>query len=304
VELLLRGRSIGGTRADNLPGFDAIVRTGPPEDLDALVAQAAAAGQVEAPAAVVSDDPATRLQQLILAEIGPSLPPSPKPVAIFVSGNVDGDRAFRILEHHLGHAIPDRSPKISLPSQSRPRVVRERIEKPLSQGAIGYVVEGPPPGSRDALAWRMLLYILTHDYAGRLGQSAIRDKGIVYHIYSRLRSDGTRTWATISSGVDPDKAKAMETELRSQLSRLVSDPPSQAEVDAARRHILGRDLTAAQSNEQLTAKLAEEFVETGALRSHHELDAQVTSITSAEVAAAARPFIDGTIIRVDVLDSK
>jgi predicted Zn-dependent peptidase len=302
VELLLRGQSREGIHPDDLPGFDAIVRSGAPDDLEKLVAQstAAAAGQKDARAQVASEDPATRLQQLILAQIRPSLPTAPKPVAIFVSGNVDRSTAFDILEHRLGRINPDRSRPVSQPWESGPRIVREQIAKPLSQGAIGYVVEGPKPGTRDALAWQMLLYILTHDYAGRLGQSAIRDEGIVYHIYSRLRSDGQRTWATISTGVDPDKADRMEAELRSQISRLLSEPPSSAEVDAARRHILGRDLTAAQSNEQFAAKLADELVQTGALRSHDQLNAQLMSITQADVAAAARPFGRGAIIRVDV----
>lgn len=304
VELLLRGQSQDGAHPDDLPGFDAIVRSGVPDDLDMLVTQStAAADQRKALGYASSQDPATRLQQLILAQIRRSFPTGGKPVAIFVSGDIDRNRAFGILEHHLAHVSPDKSPKISPPPETGPGVVRERIAKPLSQGAIGYVVEGPEPGTRDALAWQMLLYILTHDYSGRLGQSAIRDKGIVYHIYSRLRSDGQRTFATISTGVDPDKANSMEAELRSQLSGLVSEPPSSAEVDAARRHILGRDLTAAQSNEQLTAKLADEFVETGALRSHDELNAQVMSVTPDQVAAAARPFVRGTIIRVDVLDA-
>ena len=302
VELLVRGQLRGGTGPNDLPGFDAIVRSGPPEDLDALVAQSAtAAGQKKTDRVLPSQDPSTRLQQLIVDQIRPSSPASPRPVAIFVSGDIDRERAFRILERRLGRERPARPARISLPRQTGPSVVRERITKPLSQGAIGYVVEGPAPGTREALAWRMLLYILTHDYSGRLGESAIRDKGIVYHIYSLVRSDGRRTWATISAGVDPDKADAMEAELRSQISRLLSKPPSAAEVERARQHIIGRDLTAAQSNEQLTAKLAHEFVQTGNLRSHDELNSQVMSITPAEVAAAARPFVGGTIVRVDVL---
>lgn len=304
AELLVRGQALGGAGPKDLPGFDAIVRSGRPEDLDALVVQCVtAADQKKANAVIASQDPSTRLQQLILAQIGPSSPARPRPVAIFVSGDIEQEQAFRILEHHLGHVLPDKSAGMSAPRQTGQRIVRERIAKPLSQGAIGYVVEGPASGTREALAWQMLLYILTHDYAGRLGDSAIRDKGIVYHIYSQLRSDGRRTWATISTGVDPDKGDAMEAELRSQMSRLVSEPPSPAEVEGARRHIVGRDLTAAQSNEQLTAKLADEFVRTGSLHSHDELNAQVMSITPAEVAAAARPFIGGTIIRVDVLDA-
>jgi predicted Zn-dependent peptidase len=146
----------------------------------------------------------------------------------------------------------------------------------------------------------MLLYVLTHDYSGRLGRSAITDKGIIYHIYSSVRTDGARSWATISTGVDPGKADAMEAELRAQLAMLVSQPPSPSEVDAARNHLLGRDLTAAQSNEELAAKLAREFVETGGLRSHEQLREQLRSITTADLARLAPALANGTLIRVDV----
>jgi predicted Zn-dependent peptidase len=146
----------------------------------------------------------------------------------------------------------------------------------------------------------MLLYVLTHDYSGRLGRSAITDKGIVYYIGSALRTDGVTSWATISIGVDPDKADAMETELRAELARLISEPPTAGELEAARTHLLGRDLTAAQTNEEFTAKLAREFVETKGLRTHDRLRAQLQTITPADLAIAARDFIRGTIIRVDV----
>jgi predicted Zn-dependent peptidase len=166
---------------------------------------------------------------------------------------------------------------------------------------MGYVVEGPPQRTHEALVWQLLLYVLTHDYSGRLGRSAITEKGIVYHIHSDFRTDGRRTWATISTGVDPDKADAMEAELRAQLARLSIEPPSPREVAAARNHLLGRDLTAAQSNDELTKKLAREFIEIGGLRSHEQLRAELMSISPAELTGAIRAFASGTIIRVDVL---
>ena len=179
-------------------------------------------------------------------------------------------------------------------------MVRVTIPKPLAQGGLGYVVEGPQSGTRDALIWRMLLYVLTHQYSGRLGNSAIRDKGIVYYIGSLVRTDGRRTWATISTGVDPDKADAMEAELRAALVRLVNEPPNANEVAAARNHLLGRDISAAQSNEELAAKLAREFVESGGLRTHEQLRALLETITPQDLAAAAPSFIRGTTVRVDV----
>jgi predicted Zn-dependent peptidase len=64
--------------------------------------------------------------------------------------------------------------------------------------------------------------------------------------------------------------------------------------------LLGRDLTAAQSNEELTAELARQFVETGGLRSHEQLRAILQTITPADFVAITHEFANGTIIRVDV----
>jgi predicted Zn-dependent peptidase len=302
VELLLSAPIVGGGHPEDLPGLDAVIRSGPADDLATLIGKAASAASRGRPAAKPrSSDPANRLQQLIAAQMGPHANNASLPMAVIVSGNVETGRAFDILERELGDVAPGKLADKSSPTPSRnPKAVRERIPKPLSQGSIGYVVEGPPPGTREALGWRMLLYVLTHDYSGRLGRSAIGNKGIVYHIYSSFRTDGRRSWATISTGVDPGKADAMETELRAQLARLVREPPTAAEMEAARNHLLGRDLTAAQSNEELAAKLAREFVETGGLRSHGQLRALLQTITTADLAAAARDFASGTIVRVDV----
>lgn len=298
VELLLSAPAAGGSHPDDLPGLDAVVRSGPAQDLVSLVNQATAAVHA-APAEAKSDDPARRLQQLIAAAMGTSAVGPPQPLAVIVSGAVEPGAALDFLERKFGSTPPGKLATASAPPTA-PRLVRERIAKPLAQGGLGYVVEGPRPGTRDALVWRMLLYVVTHDYAGRLGLSAIRDKGLVYHIYSNVRTDGRRSWAAISTGVDPDKADAMEAELRAELARLADQPPSPTEVDAARNHLLGRDLTAAQSNEEIAGKLAREFVETGGPRSHDQLRAILQTITAADLANAAAAFARGTIIRVDV----
>jgi zinc protease len=303
VELLLSASVAGGARPADLPGLDTVICSGRPKDLAILVGDCiAGAHKGPATAEAPSEDPTVRLNQLMMKRMGREGTDPPKPLAVIVSGNIEPGEGFRVVEEQLGHTVPARLPPTSPPyaHSKTPELVRERIAKPLSQGAIGYVVQGPPPGTHDAIVWRMLLYVLTHDYSGRVGWSAISNKGLVYHIYSRQLTDGPRSWVALSTGVDPDKADAMEAELRAQLARLISDPPSQAEVEAARNHLLGRDLTAAQSNEELAGKFAREFVETGRIRSHEQLRAELQTVTPAELARAAQAFADGTIIRVDV----
>lgn len=294
-----------GATDEHLPGLGTVVRSGEPADLPDVLRKAIAASVTPAKPVSRSEDPIARLEQLTLTEIGTASGGAPKPLAVIVSGNIEHAKALADLERQLGKIAPAQVVRSARTSAgAAPKIIRERIAKPLSQGALGYVAEGPQPGTREALAWRLLLYVLTHDYSGRLGRSAIGDKGLVYHIYSQVRTDGRRSWATISTGVDPDKADAMEAELRAQLARLVSNPPSPAEVDAARNHILGRDLSAAQSNEEIAAKLARTFVETGGLRSHDQLREQLRTITPADLAALAPSLAKGTLIRVDVLPNR
>jgi predicted Zn-dependent peptidase len=301
VELLVTGPVEEGMHPLELPGLDAIVRFGTAKDLEKLTAQTlAAARRPRSTTEETSEDPAARLQQLLLKQIDPHGARAPTPLAVIVSGKVEPDQAFAILERDFGQTTPGQLGTEAPSSPAIPRLVRELIPKPLSQGALGYVVEGPANGTREALAWQLLLYVLTHDYSGRLGRSAITEKGIVYHIYSDYRTDGRRTWATISTGVDPDKANAMESELRAQLAKITTEPPTAAELNAARSHFLGRDLSAAQSNEEWTAKLAREFIENGGLRTHEQLRADLMAISLADLAAAAQAFAKGTIIRVDV----
>jgi len=303
VQLLMSGPVADGAHPEELPGLDAIVRSGISTDLTALVEQAAAAAANAKPLAETakSNDPSARLEQLILARINAARDGTPRPVALFVSGSVDPQVAGRAAEKQIGNIAAGALVRDAPPgSSSTATTVREQIDLPLSQGAIGYVVEGPKAGTREALAWRMLLYVLTHDYSGRLGRSAISDKGLVYYIGSAQRSDGARTWATLSIGVDPDKADAMETELRHQLRALLTAPPTEAEMDAARRHLLGRDKSAAQSTQELAAKLARQFVEFGKPISHTELRDRLAAVSEADILAAARAFGRGTLIRVDV----
>ena len=69
VELLLSAPVEAGARPADLPGVDAIIRSGTPEELLSLIGEIASAPRKKAaPAPPPSDDPATRLEQLIVAQ--------------------------------------------------------------------------------------------------------------------------------------------------------------------------------------------------------------------------------------------
>ena len=284
---------------------DTIVRSGLASDLPRLLDEArdAVQGIGAAPIAAASRDPYARLMQLLAEQTGSQrnrLGRQPQPVVVAISGAVDADAAFHALERAFGDfALASLAPA-SNDEGFGDETVRETIALPLSQAALGYVVSAPPPATRGGLAFRMALYALTHEYGGRLGDSAIKRRGLTYYIDSDYAGDTTRGWVTLATGVDPDKIDAMAAALRAELARLASDPPDLVEIEAARRNLLGRDLSAAQSNAEIAHKLARTFVESGALPDHAALAEALSAITSAEVADAARALGRGTVVRVDV----
>ena len=157
------------------------------------------------------------------------------------------------------------------------------LDSQVAQEQLGYVVRAPGPREPDVAAWWMTLYILSHGYEGRLGKEAISRRGLVYYIDSAYRSNGLEGWVTLATGVDPAKLPAMRDLLGAELERLQSEPPTLSEIDEARRHLLGRFVSAAQSNGELADRLAQEWLWYGKLPDYRSLEARLNAVTREDV---------------------
>jgi predicted Zn-dependent peptidase len=160
------------------------------------------------------------------------------------------------------------------------------------------VVRAPGPRDPHAAAWWMALYVLSHGYEGRLGTEAISRRGLVYYIDSAYQSNGRDGWITLSTGVDPAKWPAMRDLLRSELDRLLREPPTPAEVDEARRHLLGRFLSAAQSNPELADRLARDWSWYGEVVDYDTLAERLGRVTREDILELLPAMTAGTIVSV------
>ena len=244
----------------------------------------------------VTEDPELRLLQAMRDALGVvPIPASPTPVAVVAVGDLDEDEALRLLEIALKD-LPRRRP---LPVQ--PLQVKEselKIAMPgKAQSQIGYAVPAEPSA---ALAWRMLLYLAAHDYEGRLGKELIARRGLLYYIGTAWHSDGRTAWLSLVAGVNPDRLDETSSLFFGMLRAFRDQPPTEAEVEEARQHLIGRRLTAPMSNEEMSAAYAREWIERGRLLTDEEWEREVRRVRREDLLRIVPAFLGGVSASVDV----
>lgn len=246
-------------------------------------------------------DPGSRLEALMRSHVGGirgTAKGHAAPLAIVVSGDLDPDVLFAALEKQFGGMAPA-TPASSGPMQAPGKRIVSATEHPVAQAQLGYAVSAPSLSLVESGAWKALLYILSHGYEGRLGKEAISRRGLIYYIDSNYHSDAQRGWISLAIGVDPHKLEKMEKLLQEQLQGLALNPPSEAEIDEARQHLLGRYQTENQSNPERSAFLARQWIQQGRLLSDEEVVRGIEAINREQVLAIVPRFLDGTTVVVD-----
>ena len=251
-----------------------------------------------APATGEIRDPESRLSTELDDVLGVHpLTSGSEAAAVALVGDLDEATALACLEKEFGDvevvSIPS-GPSLALAERSR--VVE--LDFAVAQAQLGYVVPAPPPSDPESWAWRLLLYVLSHGYEGRLGKEAISRQGLVYYIDSSYDSDGTQARVALRIGVDPGKLAPMRELLVESLDDLQRHPPTEQEVAEAKQHLLGRRQSSAQSNEEISTALLDEWVGRGRLLSSEEFVAVVSSVSRDSVLEIIPRFIAGAIVEV------
>ena len=309
LQIVLPGSNVDGdgVQADDpVTGHSSLAWRFRPDELQETVATAreaaaaARAGAAEPEAAPA--DPETVIEQVFSSrmKIGsdPGTNGALSPALIVVTGDLDVEGTFAALEKSFG--------KLDASARKRPMRagaagsdIEVNLQRPVAQAQLGYMVPAPGPREETSLAYRILLYILSHDYEGRLGKEAISNRGLAYYIDSRYRSDGENGWVTLAVGVDPDKLEALKELMKAELGRLRDEPPAPGEIEEAKRHLVGRARSAAQSNRELAAALAETWLWYGDTLTPDALARKLAAITRQEVIEVVPAFIDGSLVVVD-----
>ncbi len=220
------------------------------------------------------------------------------PLALALAGDFDQTQALSWLETAFGTVQPNTPPHPRLANDIDSHIEVQSYPGG-GQSALGYLARGPASDSDGALAWQFALYVLSHGYEGRLGKEVISNRGLVYDLDANYEIYDGRAWVVLTTSVDTAKLTALETALQRQLEALNSNPPSAAELSEARQHFLGRRVTAAISNAELTARMAGEWMAVGHLQTDEDYRNAVMAVSASDVERVLPAFTAGKIIRVE-----
>lgn len=307
LKLVFQGQSSAQSEfvtADPIAGFSAWNRLMRPSRLASAIDEALAYSAAYRPArqiqAALSLDPERRMQQEFASILGldvPAVPEHPVPSLIVVAGDIDAQTAQRLLESSFGKLDPPKQVSVRRnPIRHGERTVN--LGLPVAQARLGYIVAAPAPDDPDYDAYRLLLYIVSHGYEGRLGKEAISRRGLAYYIDARYHSFGGPGWITLDAGVDPGKLEQLKRVLDEEFRRLETHPPTPAELEEAKNHLLGRAVSAAQSNEELAGALARDWLWYGEIPSVDSLRRRLRHTDLDGVRRVTPAFTDGLTILV------
>ena len=209
-----------------------------------------------------------------------------------VVGDVDPDRVSQLVRERLGKLPHAPAPRIVPPQEepiSAPRAAVRKLDKAQSHLVIGF------PGARlsDPLRWELeLLSAILAGQGGRLFLELRDKRSLAYSVTSFSVEGVDPGYFAAYIGCGPGKLREALEGIRQELLRCRESPPSAAELDRARSHLIGTHAIGLQRNSSRAAIYAfDECYGLGADASSRYAE-RIAAVGAADVLAAAQRVLD------------
>jgi zinc protease len=209
---------------------------------------------------------------------------------IAIAGDVDPDAVAAECETRLaglprGPFERPASPEEALSSGVREAVVR----KDRAQAHLVLGFRGTHVGDPDRLALEVVAQVLGGQ-GGRLFLD-LRDRQSLAYSVSAMNVEGIAPgFFAIYIGTAPDKVDAARGGILEHLTRLVDSPPSEAELDRARRNLIGNFAIDQQRSSARAAHIALDALYGLGPGAHRRYPEEIAAITREDVLRVARRF--------------
>jgi zinc protease len=226
-----------------------------------------------------------------LAEYRARLYPAAQ-TTLSVVGDVDPDHVSHVVRERLARFPRAAASRLAPPQEepiTAPRVALRRLDKAQAHLVVGF------PGARltDPVRWELeVLSAILSGQGGRLFLE-LRDKRSLAYSVTGFSVEGVDPgYFAVYLGCGPAKLTEALEGIRRELARCRESPPSAAELDRARTHLIGTHAIGLQRNSARAAVYAfDECYGLGANASA-EYAERVSAVSAADVLAAAQRTLD------------
>jgi zinc protease len=208
----------------------------------------------------------------------------------FVVGDVDPDRVREAVAEVMGtpsRSLDRREPRPTWPDAPQVRsVTRDR-----AQTALAVAFPGPSRTEDDRVALEVLANAVS-GLGNRLFEELRSRRSLAYTVsaYPMVRRHAGAFIGYIATS--PARSEEARNAMIEELLRLRDDPPSEDEIERARRYTVGSWQIRTQTNSAQLWDLADALMLGGGLAELRDYEDRVRAVTRSQVGAAARRWFD------------
>jgi zinc protease len=216
----------------------------------------------------------------------------PAQAVLSVVGDVEPDRVSQLVRDRLARLPRRHAPRIAPPEEepiSAPRTAVRKLDKAQAHIVVGF------PGARlsDPLRWELeVLSAILSGQGGRLFLELRDKRSLAYSVTSFSVEGVDPGYFAAYIGCGPAKVGEALEGIRRELLRCRETPPSPAELERARSHLIGTHAIGLQRNSARAAVYAfDECYGLGADASSRYAE-RIAAVSAADVLAAAQRVLD------------
>jgi predicted Zn-dependent peptidase len=213
----------------------------------------------------------------------------PEATVVAAAGRINHRELVDLVGAHFQNFANGAPPRVRPPVVTRPGVYPR--SRDLEQVNLCLGTRGVAAGEARRFAATVLQLILGGSMSSRLFQVIREQLGLAYAIYSFLSFYSDTGIFGISAGVSPKNLDAMLAAIREELKKLRDGPVLDSELQAAREHLRGSILLAAEDCEHLMMRLAKNELQFGHYIPVEEIIEGLLRVTAPEILELARDLL-------------
>jgi len=204
----------------------------------------------------------------------------PHNIVVAAAGNLEHERVIDLIGARSPAATADRPPR-PRPSAQPPEPLAV-VHRPTEQAHLVLGLRSVPALDPDRDALAVVNQAFGGGMASRLFQEVREQRGLAYSVYSYRASFDDAGYLAIYAGTAPERVQETRAVIETELRRLIDDGLPDAELDAAKGHLVGSLAMSLETSASRMRRLGRSELVEGEIPTLDALIARIEGVTAAD----------------------